>query len=77
MVRMAINTFLRQSDGDFNIIEEFAALSAQRKLSLCDRLFSEGSNAYASAIKLLWPHAAAQDISKLEKFLILLKKSAH
>lgn len=76
MVHSGIHGLLQNLE-NFNIIEEFAALSAPRKLSLCDSLFSEGAQAYTKAVLALWPRATAQDISKLEKFLILLKKSAH
>ncbi len=61
----------------FNIIEEFAQLTAQRKMLLCDHLFSEGYVTYRSTVKLLWPQAEERHMRKLEKFLILLKETAH
>lgn len=72
-----IHNFINYHTATFNIIEEFAALNAQRKLSLCDRLFSEGSESYKKAARLLWSQATSEDLTKLEKFLSLLKKSAH
>lgn len=68
---------LKSARQPLNIIEEFAALSPQRKVLLCDHLFSDGFDTFENTVKLLWPEAKEQDIKKLEKFLILLKKTAH
>lgn len=73
----SINDLLKRAQQPFNIIEEFAALTPKRKVSICDRLFVEGREAYQNTVQLLWPEASAQDMKKLENFLILLKKTAH
>ncbi len=67
---------LKQAQQPFSIIEEFAALSAKRKVLLCDHLFTEGRETFQNTVKLLWPEAAPLDLKKLESFLVLLKKSA-
>jgi hypothetical protein len=72
-----IHSFFRPSVATFNVIEEFAALSPKRKMSLCDRLFVEGRDAFQNTVKLFWPQATAQDFKKLENFLLLLKNTAH
>jgi hypothetical protein len=61
----------------FRVIEAFAELDPNRKMILCDRLFSNGYDSYSKMVNLLWPQSSAQDIKKLEKFLILLKNTAH
>lgn len=66
---------LRQAEQPFSIIEEFATLSAKRKVLLCDQLFTEGRKAFQSTVRLLWPEAEVLDMHKLESFLILLKKA--
>jgi hypothetical protein len=76
-MRTSIHDLLKKAHQPFSIIEEFAALSPKRKLSLCDRLFVEGREAYESTVRLLWPEATAQDLRKLENFLVLLKKTVH
>lgn len=68
---------LKQAEQPFNIIEEFAALSGKRKILLCDHLFIEGRSTFESTVNLLWPEATAKDAKKLEKFMQLLKKTAH
>ena len=60
-----------------NIIEEFAGLTPNRKMVLCDRLFNDGMEAYERTVKTIWPNASSQDVQKLQKFIILLKKTAH
>lgn len=62
---------------DFNIIEEYAALSANRKMSLCDSLFVDGRSRFQNMVKLLWPEANGYDTKKLEKFLNLIRVSSH
>ncbi len=66
-----------QAQSSFSIIEEFANLPAVRKMVLCDHLFVEGYPSYERTVELLWPQADSDDISKLEKFLMLMKHSAH
>jgi len=68
---------LRQAEQPFNIIEEFSALSAKRKVLLCDHLFVEGRHTFEKTVNLLWGEATHKDVRKLEKFLYLLKKTAH
>lgn len=70
-------TNLKHARSTFNIIEEFASLSPQRKMSLCDRLFSESREAFQSTARLLWPQAKEIDLKKLENFMVLLKNTAH
>jgi hypothetical protein len=67
---------LKQAQQPFSIIEEFAMLSAKRKVLLCDHLFAEGRDTFRNTVKLLWPEANDIDVKKLESFLILLRKSA-
>ena len=69
------NDLLLQAQKPFSIIEEFAMLSAKRKVLLCDHLFAEGRSTFHNTIKLLWPEASSLDMKKLENFLILLRKS--
>ncbi len=66
---------LQQAQQPFSIIEEFAMLSAKRKILLCDHLFVEGRKTFHNTVALLWPEATSLDMKKLENFLILLKKS--
>lgn len=73
----AVRNILSVSEQSFNIIEEFAALSPKRKVLLCDHLFAEGRATFENTVQLLWPEAKHKDMKKLEKFLILLKKTAH
>ena len=68
---------LKQAEEPFNIIEEFAVLNAKRKILLCDHLFVEGHQTFAKTVQLLWGEASQKDIQKLEKFLHLLKRTAH
>ncbi len=37
----------------------------------------EGRQTFQNTVKLLWPEAGSGDMKKLEKFLFLLKKTAH
>lgn len=67
---------LQEAERPFNIIEEFAALGAKRKVLLCDHLFIEGRQTFQGTVWLLWPEAKASDIRKLESFLTLLRKTA-
>ncbi|MCC6598160.1 MAG: hypothetical protein IT559_05180 [Alphaproteobacteria bacterium] len=60
----------------FNIIENFADLTPKRKMSLCDNLFNGERGAFEGTIRILWPQATGADAHKLEKFLMLLQKSA-
>jgi hypothetical protein len=61
----------------FNIIEEYAALTGPRKLALCDKLFIKGDKTFQEAVKNQWRSASDQDVLKLAKFLMLLKQTAH
>jgi hypothetical protein len=72
-----IRNFSETSSGSFNIIEEFAALTPGRKMALCDSLFSAIPGAYQSAVRALWPTASGVDMAKLEKFLLLIRKTIH
>ncbi len=72
-----VQDLLKKAEMPFNIIEEFSALNPKRKVLLCDHLFVEGRETFQNTVLLLWPEADPKDIRKLEKFLILLKKSAH
>jgi hypothetical protein len=71
-----VHKFIQKANEPLNIIEEFAALSAKRKILLCDSLFAEGKNAFENAVRLLWPEASVQDMKKLESFLALLRQTA-
>lgn len=77
MANLASLKLLQQSQEPFHIIEEFSALSPKRKMLLCDHLFIEGKKTFNSTVSLLWPEATNTDIKKLEKFLQLLKNTAH
>lgn len=70
-------TLLKQSQEPFSVIEEFAALNPQRKMLLCDNLFMDGRSAFQKTVTLLWPEASDKDMIKLERFLAVLKKTAH
>lgn len=72
-----LQALVKRTQPSINIIEEFAGLSAQRKMLLCDHLFTESYATYQATVKLLWPGATSKDTKKLEKFLILLRKTAH
>ncbi len=72
-----MHDLLEQAQQPFNIVQEFAALSAKRKVLLCDHLFAEGRQAFQNTVRLLWPEAGSGDMKKLEKFLFLLRKTAH
>ena len=72
-----VQHLLEQSQPQFNVIEEFSRLTAQRKMLLCDHLFSESYQAYQNMAALLWPQIEEHDLKKLEKFLMLLKQAAH
>ena len=78
-MRMTSNVedILQKAEQPFSIIEEFAALSPKRKVLLCDHLFAEFPHTFRQTVKLIWPEAQSQDMKKLEKFLIVLKKAAH
>ncbi|MDB2682987.1 hypothetical protein N9Z27_01900 [Alphaproteobacteria bacterium] len=69
--------FVPKNTSDFYIIEEFAALESARKMLLCDHLFVDGYDTFYKTVELLWPQAKYADTKKLEKFLILLKNTAH
>ncbi len=72
---------IRRIAGDkkhpFNVIEAFAILSPKRKVLLCDSLFSGSQSMFRNSVKLLWPETQPIDIKKLEKFLMLLQKTAY
>lgn len=70
-------TTYQVAEQSFNIIEEFAALSPKRKVLLCDHLFIEGRPVFENTVILLWPEASLKDMNKLEKFLLLLRRTAH
>lgn len=72
-----IQDILKSAQQPFNIIEEFAALSPKRKVLLCDHLFASGRNTFEKTVTLLWPEAQPRDMKKLEKFLFILKQTAH
>ena len=76
-MKTQISTALKQAEQKFNIIEEYAALSPERKVLLCDHLFIEGRSTFASTVRLLWDGAEDKDIKKLRMFLQLLKKTAN
>lgn len=61
----------------FNVIEEFAALSSKRKSALFDSLFTQNHASFENAARMVWPEASTMDIKKLEKFLVIIKHSAH
>jgi hypothetical protein len=69
------DNLIKQAQQPFSIIEEFAMLSAKRKVLLCDHLFTEGRQIFKNTVQLLWPEANDLDVKKLESFLILLRKS--
>ncbi|HCQ71347.1 MAG TPA: hypothetical protein DIU06_04235 [Rhodospirillaceae bacterium] len=71
------NSPANQGKQQFNIIEEFSSLTGARKMLVCDHLFVEGRAVYEKTVKVLWPQAQSADIKKLEKFLHLLRKTAH
>ena len=60
-----------------HVIEAFAGLSPKRKMALADHLFVQGYESFEKMVKLIWPTAEEKDAKKLEKFLILLKQTAH
>lgn len=62
---------------NFNIIEEYAALSAKRKVLLSDSLFENGYTHFQNMVELIWPEVSNYDIKKLEKFLNLVRVSSH
>lgn len=66
---------LQQASKPFSIIEEFAVLSAKRKVLLCNHLFGESRRTFRNTVKLLWPEATSLDMRKLEGFLMALRKS--
>ena len=76
-MRATVQDILRSSEQPFNIIEEFASLSPKRKILLCDHLFAESRPTFQGTVRLLWPEATPRDMKKLEKFLLLLKKTSH
>ncbi len=76
-MRSTVTSLIRKLPKQLNIIEEFAVLNPRRKLLLCDHLFIKGHESFENTVKALWPQAREMDIKKLEKFLILLKKTAH
>lgn len=76
-MRSTVTRLVRKIPKTLNIIEEFASLNPRRKILLCDHLFVKSYESFEETVKLLWPQAVAQDVKKLEKFLILLKKTAH
>lgn len=77
MLSLNVHNFFGSQNHRFNIIEEFAGLNARRKLALCDRLYCEGQEAYRKTVRALWPQASSEDMNKLEKFLLVIKKPAH
>jgi hypothetical protein len=72
-----IDDILRSAEQPFSIIEEFATLSPKRKVLLCDHLFSQSRSVFQKTVKLLWPEAQIKDMRKLERFLMILKNTAH
>lgn len=75
MIHADTKNYIDSAQSPFNIIEEYAALSPKRKLLLCDNLFIEGKTPFKNMVKLLWPEAQPKDMKKLEKFLLLIRKS--
>jgi hypothetical protein len=76
-MRPSVTKLIRKLPKNFNVIEEFAGLKPQRKIVLCDHLFVKGYESFENTVQTIWPKASAQDVKKLEKFLVLLKKTAH
>jgi hypothetical protein len=72
-----LKDFLDRAEQPLNIIEEYVALNAKRKVLLCDHYFIEGYETFEKTVRLLWPEAQHKDVSKLSKFLIVLKNTAH
>ena len=77
MINAKIINLADYDEPTFSIIEEFAHLNPNRKLALCDDLFTRGRNAFQNAVRLLWPDARQTDVKKLESFITLLKAAAH
>lgn len=77
MINASMQDLIESTQKPFSILEEFVALSPKRKVLLCDHLFIEGRRTFRKTVKLLWPEASAMDMRKLEKFMILLKSTAH
>lgn len=73
---MTGSDLLQQAGKPFSIIEEFAVLSAKRKVLLCDHLFGKSRRTFRNTVKLLWPEATPPDMKRLENFLVLLRKGA-
>ncbi len=77
LMHSGLRDFVDSSSSEFNIIEEFSALSPRRKVLLCDHLFTEGQQAFYNMVEVLWPQAGMNDIKRLEKFLYSLKNRSH
>jgi len=54
---------------NFHILEAFCDLDAHRQMVLCDQLFHNERESFSNTVRLLFPEASMQDISRLEKFL--------
>lgn len=72
-----IQDLIDSAEKPFSIIEEFAALNPKRKMLLCEHLFSGSLSTFQNTVKLLWSEAGPQDIKKLERFLLVLKRASH
>ncbi len=69
--------FVDSNSAEFNIIEEFSALTPRRKVLLCDNLFVEGQQAFYNMVEVLWSESSMVDTKRLEKFLYSLKNRSH
>ncbi len=76
-MRPSVMKLIQKLPKTFNVIEEFARLQPQRKMVLCDHLFIKGYDSFENTVRTIWPAAQERDVQKLEKFMILLKKTAH
>ncbi len=76
LMRSALRDFVDYNT-EFNIIEEFSALTPRRKVLLCDNLFTEGQQAFYNMVEVLWDKSTMADSKRLEKFLYSLKNRSH
>ena len=77
LMKSGLRDIAQNSNGQFDVIEEFSELTPRRKVLLCDHLFTEGRQAFYNTVELLWPQASANDAKRLEKFLYSLKNRSH
>lgn len=62
---------------EFSIIEEYAALNANKKIILLDTLLNEGINQFQKRVKAIWPDVEEHEIQKLDQFLNLVRVASH